>query len=149
MSQNATSAEYEDFKRRCARHREVAKASPCLHAGMALMECYQLELGPWTMRLTLDRFIAPSCWHGSISYMQEIGSHEVRDEQGHVLFDAPEEGMMRAEQWDNDVYQNARDLMGDLFGPLIHGEHQRVVESRLGFAMHWFTTEREAQTLDS
>jgi len=116
---------------------------------MALMECYAFPLGPWTLRLTLDRFTAPSAWHASISYMQEIGSHEVRDEQGHVMFDAPEEGMMRAEQWDKETYDNARDLMGDLMGPLIRGETQRVVEARFGFAMHWLTSESEAGTLDS
>jgi hypothetical protein len=149
MSQNTTSAEYEEFKRRCERQREVARTAPCYHPGMAVMDCYEFALGPWTMRLTLDRFITPSTWHGSISYMQEIGSHQVRDEQGHVLFDAPEEGMMRAEQWDNDIYQNARDLMGDLFGPLIRGEHQQVMEARLGFCLHWMTSEREAGTLDS
>lgn len=113
------------------------------------MECYGFQLGPWNMRLTLDRFITPPSWHGSISYMMEVGSHQVTDAEGRVLFDAPDEGMMRAEQWDKDIYDNARDLLGDLFGSLIHGEHQQVMESRIGFALHWVTTEREAGTLDS
>lgn len=116
---------------------------------MALMECYGFQLGPWALRITLDRFTQPSAWHGSISYMQEISTHQVTDEDGRVLFDAPEEGMMRAEQWDKDIYDNAHDLLGDLFGPLIAREDTRVVEARFGFALHFLVTEAQAGTLDS
>jgi hypothetical protein len=149
VSQNTNSAEYEEFKRRCERQRQVAKTAPCYHPGMAVMDCYEFALGPWTMRLTLDRFVTPSTWHGSISYLQEVGSHEVRDEQGHVLFDAPEEGMMRAEQWPHEIYDEAHNLLGDLFGPLIAKQDTRVVEARLGFCLHFMVSERDAGTLDS
>lgn len=149
MSQNTTPAEYETFKRVCAHARKVAKESPCYHVGMALMPCYGFKLGPWNLRLTLDRFCAPSAWHGSVTYMQEIDTRRVTDAQGHYLFDVPEEGMTRAEQWDNDVYQTARDLLGDLFGELIHGEHQQIRESRVGFGLHWQSNESECGTLDS
>jgi hypothetical protein len=139
MSQNTTPAEYADFKRRCERQREVARSAPCHHAGMALMSCYGFDLGPWNFRFTYDRFVTPPMWHGSVSYMMQVGEHEVRDEQGRVLFNAPEEGMMRAEQWSNETYTEARDLLADVFGELISGEKQQVMESRIGFAMHWLT----------
>lgn len=133
---NLEPAEQAEFERRCARQRERAREFPCWHIGQSLQEAYKFHLGPWNFVLTLDRYIKPVAWHGTVSLLEDLGEERITDEQGRYLFDAPRVGMQEAKKWDNETYQNARDLLGLVFGPIIRTD-TKIFENRLGFAMHW------------
>lgn len=147
--QNLNSQEQVDWQRRCARQRDLARTSPCFHPGQALMECYGFALGPWNCRLTLDRFFNPPSWHGTVSLFKEIGDEAVTDAEGRHIFDVPQDALLAVNSWTKEDLDIAKDVLGEMFGPLIHGEHQQVVVMKGIFALHWATSEKEAGTLDS
>ena len=147
--QNLTTEEQTEWARKCGKAREIARQAPCYHPGQALMECYSFNIGPWNCRLTVDRFATPSSWHGTVSLFKEIGTEPVMDEQGRRLFEIPQDALLAVRSWNNEEKDIAKDVLGAMFGPLIHGERQRVVVSEGVFALHWQTAEREAGTLDS
>lgn len=147
--QNLTEQEQVEWKAKCDRQRRLARTSPCFHPGQALMECYKFSLGPFNFVLTLDRYLAPPQWSGSVSLFREISEDRVTDEQGWYIFDAPHIAMVDVHSWTHEEYSIARDLLGDVFGELIHDEHQRMVETKGRMTLQWTTLEREAGTLDS
>src|SRR6185437_13739219 len=89
---------------------------------------------------TQDRFIKPPVWHGTISLFKEIGDEAVKDEQGHYLFDAPQDAMVAVRSWDHDEYEIARDVLGKVFGELIPRQDTKVTELTGVFALHWIVT---------
>ena len=147
--QNLTSAEEADWHRRCARQREIARTAPCFHPGQTLMECYRFHLGPWNFVLIVSRFTNPPQWQGTVSLFKEIGEERVTDEGGKYIFDAPQVGMVSVHSWTKEDFDIARSLLSDVFGPLIHGEHQQAVEMKGQMTMMWATAEADAETLDS
>ena len=145
---NLTSDEAAEWTRRCAKAREIARQAPCYHHGQALMDCYRFNLGPWNFTFTLSRFMTPPSWQGSVSLFKEISEERVTDVDGKYLFDAPNMAMVSVHSWDHEEYDIARDLLAEVFGPLIHDEHQRVVEMKGQMTLNWLTSEKEAGTLN-
>lgn len=145
MSQNLNSEEQAKWKETCKRQRDIARCNPCTCVAMVSCEDFDCEVGPWHLRLTLDAYLNPPQWHGSISLMKEIGDELVYDEKGVPLFEVPKDAMIAVNDWTPEEYDNARDLMGALFGPLINSSDQRVVEARVSMTLQWFTSNKDAQ----
>ena len=134
--QNLSSQEETDWKRKCDHQRMIARDFPCFHGGQALMECYRFHLGPWNFTFTLDRFIKPATWHGSVSLFKEVGTEAVTDEQGRRLFEAPQDALMAVTSWNTEDMDIARQLLADVFGDLIQRDTIVVVNPGM-FSLHY------------
>lgn len=122
----------------------MARTAPCYDPRQALMECYKLHLGPWNFTFTLDAFLKPPMWHGTVSLFKQIGHETVRDEGGRQIFEAPQEALMAVSSWDREEYDAARELLGGLFGELIANPHTQVVVNKAIFGLHWLTARMDS-----
>ena len=142
------SYDYQLFKSRCIKQRYIAARNPCTQLAMVTCEDFEMPpVGPWNLRLVLERYLEPSQWHASISYRKEIGSQTVFDKAtGLPMFEAPQDGMVMVGSWSNEELDIARSLLGALMGPLIAAPDQQVTETRAPqfFALHWTTGEADA-----
>jgi len=141
--QNLNDQEILAWKLRCLKQREAARNAPCFHPAHALLEQFGFQLGPWNCRFTLDRFVKPASWHGTVSLFKEIGTEPVMDAEGRYLFDTPQDALLAVHAWDVEEMDIARDLLGDIFGELI-GRDTIVRVNKGIFALHWM-----AQCLDN
>lgn len=137
-----------EWKATCRKQRDIARCNPSTCPEMSSCMDYDCTCGPYNLRIVLERYMVPSSWHGSISYMPDIGEQTVYDKvTGLPIFDVPKQGMIKVKEWKKEEYDTARDLLGELFGPLIHDEHQQVVETSLpdGFCLHWLVREEDTR----
>jgi|SRR5215472_12221565 len=138
------SEEYAKWKRRCIRQRYIAAKNPCYEGAMATCVDFEVDCGPWNLRLVLETYVIPAIWHASISYFKRIGDQTVYDKvTGLPIFEAPQDALMCAKDWTHEEDDTARSLLGDLMGPLIVDKDQRVIERKELFAMHWITEAAE------
>lgn len=137
--------EYAQWKDRCKLQRRVAAENPCTDGAMATCIDFDVDCGPrWHLRLVLERYVEPPIWHASISQSKEIGNETVFDKRtGLPIFETPREALIVVNEWTGEERDVARSLLGDLMGPLINRQDQRVIEAQRLFAMHWITTEEE------
>lgn len=137
--------EYALWKQRCIKQRYIAAKNPCDEMEMASCTDYEISCGPWNLRLCLERYVEPAMWHASISYFKQIGNETVYEKAtGLPIFEAPQDALILVKDWSDEELDVARSLLGDLMGPIIAGETQRVIERKVFFALHWLTGEEEA-----
>ena len=140
--QNLNSQEIALWKEEARRLRYIAMTNPSVHPMQSACIDYETRLGPWGIRLVLERYLKTPAWHASVSYVKSIGEFAVYDKQtGKQIFDAPDEAILKTTEWDNDEYQTARDILGELVGPLLHAHDQQVNEIKGPIALHWFIPE--------
>lgn len=146
MSQNLDTAELAKWKETCKRQRDIARRNPAYDPRMLLLQDYCMRLGPWSLQLTLDTYLKPPMWHGSISLIKQIGDELVYGTDGVPIFEVPKEGILAVDDWTQEDYSEARDLLGDLFGPLINHADQKVIEGRNpgGAVLQWLTSNKDA-----
>ncbi len=146
MSQNLNAKEIAEWKETCKRQRDIARRNPAYDPRMVLLEDFSVRLGPWALRLTLDAFMKPPMWHASISLIKQIGDELVYGADGVPIFEVPKEGVLAIDDWTQEDYSEARDLLGDLMGALINHPDQRVIEGYVpgGMAMNWMTSNKDA-----
>jgi hypothetical protein len=144
--QNLNEEERARWKETCRIQRDIARRHPAYDPRMLSLADYHCQLGPWHLVLTHDTFLTPSQWHGSVSFMKDIGDETVYGKDGQPIFEVPQQGMLAVTSWAREEYDTARDLLGQLFGPLIHHQDQRVIESHGKDAMvlNWFTAAKDA-----
>lgn len=146
MSQNLNTAEIAEWKETCKRQRDIARCNPCTDPRMVPLDDFGVRLGPWALRLTLDAFLKPPMWHGSVSLFKKIGDETVYGPDGVPIFEVPQEGLLAVESWSREDYDEARELLGNLFGSLINHADQRVIEGYTpnGMVLNWMTSNKDA-----
>jgi hypothetical protein len=146
MSQNLSLEEIAKWKETCKRQRDIARTNPCYDPRMVLLEDFSVRLGPWMLRLTLDTYLKPPMWHGTVALMKQLGDETVYGPDGMPIFEVPQEGIVAVESWTREDYSEARDLLGDLFGSLINHVDQRVIEGYVpsGMSLQWLTSNKDA-----
>jgi hypothetical protein len=138
------SAEYQQWKTRCIRQRYIAAKNPCYDEGMVICEDFEVQVGPWNLRLVLETFMEPPVWHANISYFKKIGDETIYDKAtGLPIFEAPQDALLCVKDWNNEELDIARSLLGDLMGPLIAAKDQKMIEQQGFFALHWITDAHE------
>ena len=144
--QNLNPSEIEEWKARCRKQREIARANPCTEPVMCTCLDFEATLGPWNPRLVIKAWVKPPIWDGSISYFKHIGDETIYDKNtGLPIFEAPQDALLCVKDWSPEELDIARGLLGDLFGPLIHHRDQQVVENKGLFCLTWMVTVKSAQ----
>lgn len=146
MSQNLNTEELAQWRSTCKKMRALARENPCYDIRMVMLDDYGTRLGPWNLRLVLLTCIKPAIYQASVSLIKEIGDELVYDEHGVPLFDVPKAGIVCVDDWTHEDLDEARSLLGDLMGPLINREDQRVNEGYVkgGMALNWTTEMKDA-----
>ena len=146
MSQNLNAKEIAEWKETCKRQRDIARCNPAYDVRMALIDDYGVRLGPWALRLHLATYMKPPMWNASISLMKVIAEDVVYDNNGQPIFEVPKEGILCVDDWTQEDYSEARDLLGDLMGPLLHSHDQRVIEGAVkgDMVLTWLTAQKDA-----
>lgn len=111
MSQNLNNEEIAKWKETCKRQRDLARRHPCYDPRMSMLDDYGVRLGPWSLQLTYETFLKPPMWHASISLIKQIGDELVYGTDGVPLFEVPKEGVLAIDDWTQEDYSEARDLL--------------------------------------
>lgn len=146
MSQNLNSEELAQWRSTCKQMRATARNHPCYDIRMAMCEDFSHRLGPWNVNLVLLTCIKPEIYKASVSLIKEIGDELVYDNNGVPLFDVPKAGIVCVDDWTHEDLDEARNLLGDLMGPLVNHQDQKVNEARAkgGMCLNWITEMKDA-----
>jgi hypothetical protein len=146
VSQNLNREEIAKWKETCKRQRDIARCNPCTEIPMTILDDFGVRLGPWSLRLFLAAYMKPPMWQGSVCLIKTIGDELVYGADGVPIFEVPKEGIVCVDDWTQEDYSEARDLLGDLFGPLINHPDQKVMEGSVkgGMALTWLTSNKDA-----
>ena len=146
MSQNLNADELAQWRATCKKMRQEARNYPCDDIRQAIDQRFSHRLGPWNLNLVLLTCMKPAMYKASISLIKEIGDELVYDEKGVPLFDVPQAGIVCVDDWTHEDLDEARHLLGDLMGPLINHQDQKVNEARAtgGMCLNWLTSQKDA-----
>jgi len=117
-----------NWKRMCADHRAIAERWPAYDKRMVGVEDYWFKLGPWRICFMLEIWDKP-LWVGSVSIQEQIGYESVGLENGGRI-EVPQDAMLAISSWVPEHFEQARFILGELFGPILRpgDDHQPAME---------------------
>lgn len=131
----------EVWPKLCERLRAIARQNPSMSPDDALRTQHSQKVGPYNIWFSLELWPRTPVWHGSVSILEKIGEQDVKLALGgeESVVQVPEEGILSVSHWTEQHYQAARDLLGDVFGPILRprDDSQQVLEQKGNFGLHW------------
>lgn len=140
-----TEEQRQEWRDACQRQRIIARTCLCADAAQSLDPQYtvrhHMEDQEWAVGLTLELINFQPVWHGWVSVLQDLPMQR-------GTWGAPERRYLPTHLWQREHFDNARDLLGDVFGPLIRpkDDQQEAHESKGNTSLHWlipFDAEQE------